>query len=269
MDLENKEMKEKQITAEIIMSSGPRKTDQDNELGEDAAGVFLTPEAGFFWVADGTSECPIIKDKDKKFNFSSRTLAQELGNSFRKHVINFSERTNIQAVLENSFKDVFAEWNQRIQEFLSKPENRDDLEKIWGSPISVIDFSTTFTCGMLSKTGMLHVALYGDSPLVVIAKQKSDYIVVCRSDPYHFYMRLHRKDNNYYFSTSTDIKIESKVYNDVSIVIAGSDGIGKLPELIKTQHATFPFQEIRDRIHKFIPKTHDDKTLCILSLEHY
>jgi hypothetical protein len=262
------------ITAEIMMTSGPRKSDADHELGEDAAGVILTQDSSFFWIADGTSECPSIPINlpvHGRYAFSSRSLAQEIGLSFRQYVGDLHkdyEDEAMRTILEKSFFDVRDKWNQILGEFLQRTESQNDLAGYFGKDALNLDFSATFICGALSKNGVLSTARCGDSLLLI--KQADGKITIPPIEPYRFFMRLNRKADGYDFTTSTDLKImQDSPFPDVTMVVAGSDGIGQLPYFIKQQQTRFPFKEIRGHISRFIAKTYDDKICCILSRERY
>ena len=128
------------------------------------------------------------------------------------------------------------------------------------------DFSSTFLCGVLTTSGYLQVACFGDSPLVV---NSANEIKVVRPQNYRFFMRLNREANKYFFSTSKTFNIETFYFEDTSFIVAGSDGVGRIPELVQALAGNFSFGEIRSKFALYNPNTKDDKALCILSLENF
>ena len=258
-----------------MMTAGPRK-ERDMGLGEDGCGLILTNDLCLFWIADGTSESTILKDSRLTINFSSRTLAQQLGQSFRKLVLENSERitervNNKQEVIENYLKstleDVKKEWSETLEKI--QIDSKGFLDKNFSKTI-IKDFSSTFTCGCLTTGGHLQMGCYGDSPFLV--KSGSEIIIV-KPENRRFFMRLNRGERAYYFSTSNTHEIQCYKYENVQFFVGGSDGIGQIPNLVKnligTGEGKFSFAEIRHKIILFDPKTQDDKTLCILSLESF
>lgn len=263
---------EKQIIAEVMMSAGPRKS-EDSGLGEDACGFIWRSDLCFFWISDGTSESAILEDKSCKINFSSRTLAQELGEGFRREILNMSrvkeKITEKEKIIDklliaslDRVRDVWSEQLNRIQR-----DNKNYLDSVFSEDASkCIDFSSTFLCGVITTGGDLQVGCYGDSPFVVKAGNKTSII---RPENYRFYMRLNRESDIYCFKTSNKHPIESYCFENVSYVVAGSDGIGRLPEFVKALDDNFSFGRIRNLLVPYEPNTKDDKAICLLSLENY
>lgn len=261
-----------QIVAEILMSAGPRK-DNDTGLGEDASGLILTHEHCFFWISDGTSESAILEDKSRKINFSSRVLAQDLGESFRKQIVGFSElrdRLNakenvIGQLLTESLDGVMVKWSEALDSIqVSHTEVlKDNFDESAGNSN---DFSSTFLCGVLTSAGQLQVGCFGDSPFLV---QISNETRVVRPNNYRFFMRLINNEGHYYFTTSNSYEIETYAFDDVRLLVAGSDGVGLIPELVKALSGKFSFSEIRSKFSFYDPRTKDDKVLCILSLDNF
>lgn len=263
---------EKQIIAEVMMSAGPRKSD-DSGLGEDACGLILRSDLCFFWIADGTSESAILEDANRKINFSSRILAQELGESFRKQTLNSTQLKQkldlkenvIGSLLESSLESVFESWSKKLHQVQSVSREYFD-ENFSEATGDIKDFSTTFLCGVLTTNGYLQVVCFGDSPFVV---NSANEIKVIRPQNYRFFMRLNRENNEYFFSTSKTFNTEIFAFEDISFIVAGSDGVGRIPELVQALAGKFSFSEIRSKFALYNPNTKDDKTLCILSLEKF
>lgn len=251
--------------AEVMVSAGPRK-DKETELGEDVAGVVISPSYAFFWIADGTSETPYLRDEQSKVFFSSRLLAQELSIRFRERIwIASLEELNNKEIskemVENCLDNVLQSWNKTLENI--NDESRKYLEKTFEERQGTsIDFSTTFLGGFLSQSGTLQVSFYGDSPLY--AKQGENSTII-REVNYRFFLRLNKNGDEYTFTTSKEHKIVSHVLENVDVVVVGSDGIGKLPEFIQAQSKSFPFRDIWNRLHKFSPQTNDDKSMCLIA----
>jgi len=277
-DLSEKSSKN-QITGELIISAGPRK-DDDVQLGEDAGGVIVGSNWASFWVADGTSESPTVMD------FSSRTMAQELGIHFVEELNkvsnndllnNLVNENNFAAMLlEKAFNSLLKEWDSTLSDVLKTERGRKTLNGIFKlddqkamevsrTHFEFIDFSSTFLCGLVSNKGIGQVALIGDCPLCI---GNDDGLKVYRLSNNRIFARMRRIPDGYRFDPS-DIsgEIITKKFTDTNIIVTGSDGIGKLPEFLEAQMKSFSWPDIRKRIHKFIPKSHDDKTFCLIHIK--
>lgn len=260
-----------QIIAEMLMSAGPRKS-QDIELGEDACGLIMRPRDCFFWIADGTSESAILEDEASRVSFSSRRLAHDLGAAFRTLALETPtlkdsavQQSLTEKLLRGSLEAVMQQWVDNLKQL--ENDERQFLNEAFndGSGDSK-DFSSTFLCGLLSTNSSLQMAAYGDSPFVV---KFNETIKVYRPKNYRFFMRLRREADSYAFSTSRDIRAESFCFENTRFVVAGSDGIGKLPEMIEALSGKFEFSDIRKHFALYRPRTHDDKSVCIVSLEGF
>ena len=264
------------ITAELLISAGPRK-DDDLPLGEDAGGVIVESSHASFWVADGTSESPVLKD------FSSRTMAQELGICFVEELSKISQTELLDriehdpslssTILERAFFSLFGAWQRRLSELLESENAGKAFENAFRlderteeltsrTHLEFLDFSTTFLGGFVSKNGTGQAACIGDCPLCVCVNND---LQVYRLSNSRIFLRLRRLCDGYRFDLpciSGDISAQS--FSDANLVIAGSDGVGMLPEFLKEQIKFFSWPIIRKRIHKFIPKSHDDKTFCVI-----
>jgi hypothetical protein len=265
---------EKQIIAEVMMSAGPRKS-EDSGLGEDACGLILRSDLCFFWIADGTSESATLEDKSHRVNFSSRILAQGLGENFRKQILNstqLKEKVNakedvISNLLKSSLDGVMEKWSELLNQIQST--DKVYLDSNFSEATGDIkDFSSTFLCGVLTTNGHLQVGCYGDSPFLVKSVGVDEPKII-RPENYRFFMRLNRGADNYFFNTSKNLNTESCCFEGISLIVAGSDGIGRLPELVQALAGKFSFGEIRSNFALYDPNTKDDKVLCILSLESF
>lgn len=262
----------RQIIAELLMSAGPRKQN-DSGLGEDAGGLLLNGDRCFYWISDGTSETAILENKDLRVDFSSRRLAQELGESFRLQIV-YSDVSKANITLEDkvigalliqSMNAVMLKWSSSLDEVLRA--DKSFLDKAFDSAVTDnMEFSSTFQCGVLTSNGILQVGCFGDSPFLIKKKNRTH---LYRPKNFRFFMRLNREDNLYSFTTSNEFAIEEYSFDEITFVAAGSDGVGRLLEFVHSMGPRFTFTRIRNKFSWFMPNTHDDKTLCILSLENY
>lgn len=261
------------IFAEILMSAGPRK-EADTGLGEDASGLIVTNKHCFFWISDGTSESAVLEDTEHNQRFSSRVLAQDLGESFRQQIPGLHDLQEklgknedvIRQLLFNSFNEVMDRWAVSLN--LIQAENPQFLSKTFDeNSANILDFSSTFLCGVLTVDGRLQVGCFGDSPFLV---QVNNETRVIRPKNYRFFMRLTKDvEGHHRFITSNNHEIETYSFDEVRLVVAGSDGIGRIPELVKALSSDFSFSDIRRKFSFYDPRTKDDKALCVVSLEEY
>ena len=272
------EQTKNRISAEIFVTAGPRK-DDDVALGEDAGGVIVEQNLAWFWVADGTSESPVLLD------YSSRSMAVQLGSHFvdevskipEMHLKNCVERdsTLISNLLEKAFYSLLDSWAISLKDLVESDNGKKIINKVFElnpetrevanrTHQDFIDFSTTFLCGLVTSSGAGVAACIGDCPLCVAGADGLN-IYPLRND--RIFIRLRRVCGGYKFDRnriSADITLQR--YTDAKLVMAGSDGVGKLPEFIEAQMKSFSWPEIRKHIHRFIPKSHDDKTFCVIHI---
>ena len=266
------------IKAELIVSAGPRK-DDDVALGEDAGGVLVESGHASFWVADGTSESCVLLD------FSSRTMAQELGINFVEELnkVSGDEILNLighdpsfcSRILKKAFSVLVDAWQSKASKFLESETGRKAFDNAFRvddrtaeltnrTHLDFVDFSTTFVGGLVSGKGTVQVACIGDCPLCV---GNNDELEVYRLSNNRIFLRLRKYGDGYRFDPgSISEVISTQSFSDANLVIAGSDGVGLLPEFLKEQMRHFGWSEIRKRIHRFVPRTHDDKTFCVIHL---
>lgn len=259
------------FSAEVHMTAGPRKAD-DQGLGEDAGGFLLAGKQMGFWVADGTSESAVIGSQ-----FSSRRLAQDLGREFadafrrtRRQNPNFPE-----LVVSGVISAVIDRWSNTLDDLMGTADGRDLLDQAFAldpddlamtgcTHHSHLDFSATFLCGRLSTEGALDYAISGDCKLLAHGR-KAARISYPES---RLFLRLRRMDSDSYrFITSDPRDLKVGGVADVTLVAAGSDGIGRLDAMMAAQLGRLPIGTIRDNLHRFAPGTHDDKTLVVIELE--
>lgn len=271
-------MANNKISAELFVTAGPRK-DDDIELGEDAGGIIVEGNCASFWVADGTSESPVV------MNFSSRSMAQELGFHFvdelnripKKELSVFVEQdpTLVSNLLKKAFDSFLNTWTATLIGLMESDKARKAIDSAFElkeqtrqvtsrTHHEFIDFSTTFLCGIVSARGIGQAACIGNCPLCI---GKANSLQFYRLSNNSIFARLRRVSEGYRFdpaSISEDIIVQK--FKNANIVVAGSDGIGKLPEFLTEQMKSFSWTDIRKRIHRFIPKSNDDKTFCVINI---
>jgi hypothetical protein len=272
------EQVKKRISAELFVTAGPRK-DDDIALGEDAAGVIVEQDLVWFWVADGTSESAVVMD------YCSRSLAMQLGSHFvdelsRIPVSNLTNRvehnsTLIPNLLQKAFNCLLDSWNSSLKRILESENRKKIIDRAFElDPETMrattrahkefIDFSTTFLCGLVTNQGSGVAACIGDCPFCI---GTTDGLHVYRLSNDRVFVRLRKTGDSYRFDRNrVSENIAFQRFCDATIVMAGSDGIGKLPEFLAAQIKSFRWPEIRKRIHRFIPETHDDKTFCVIHI---
>jgi hypothetical protein len=269
------------ITGEIMMTSGPRKTD-DNPLGEDAAGIILCQDHAAFWVADGTSESPNI------LSYNSRTMAQTLGIIFTeihqeigptKIIEGIQKGWNVpEVMLKKALSELRQEWQQKLRGYIENPQRRKHITEafkideetakiIKKRHLETIDFSTTFMCGIITNQGKGQIASIGDGPLCIKTKQTSD-IKVYRPKSRRIFLRLRKNGQKTGFDElQKNIEVGTKTFTDADLIIAGSDGVGQLPEHISRQSKNMSWKEIRRQVSSYAPKKYDDKTFCVIQIK--
>ena len=272
------EKTKKRISAELFITAGPRK-DDDIALGEDAAGIIVEQNQAWFWVADGTSESAVVMD------YCSRSLAMQLGSHFvdeltRIPVSNLINRvgqnsTLIPNLMQKAFNCLLDSWNSSLKRILESENRKKIIDRAFElDPQNMqattrdhkefIDFSTTFLCGLVTNQGSGVAACIGDCPLCI---GTSDGLQVYRLSNDRVFVRLRKTGDSYRFDRNRiSENIAFQRFCDATIVMAGSDGIGKLPEFLAAQIKSFRWPDIRKRIHRFIPKSHDDKTFCVIHI---
>jgi len=117
---------------------------------------------------------------------------------------------------------------------------------------------------VVTNRGTGVAACIGDCPLCV---DGAEGLNVYRLSNDRIFVRLRKTRGGYKFDRnplSEDITLQR--FSNANIVMAGSDGVGKLPEFLEAQMKSFRWPDIRKRIHQFIPRSHDDKTFCVIHI---
>jgi hypothetical protein len=268
----------KRISAELFVTAGPRK-DDDIPLGEDAAGVIVEQNLAWFWVADGTSESPVLLD------YSSRSLAMQLGSHFADELTKISAKQvadrieqnskMVSDLLQNAFDALLDSWTNSLNDSLKSDNRKNIIDSAFElgaeardatsrDHLEFVDFSTTFLCGVVTNHGTGVAACIGDCPFCV---DGAGGLNVYRLSNDRIFVRLRKTRGGYKFDRNPlSEDITPQRFSNANIVMAGSDGVGELPEFIKAQMKSFHWPDIRKRIHRFISKRHDDKTFCVIHI---
>lgn len=260
------------LCAEVFQTSGPRKC-SDDELGEDCCATFLSRDYAVFFLADGTGETPQLQLPNTSLVFCSRFLAQTLSlhtrNYFLSSTYSLLRATEFETYLRNAWSDTAKEWNELLDIQLPSLNNEQhlsilsaDWKRLIDSKVDFVDISTTFMCGGLHADGHACVVSAGDS--VCVVKGTSGYRMWHPRQHARLFMRLHLQPGRYRFEADQQFSVEAADWLDVEQVIAGSDGIGKIPNLIEAQ-GTIPFPKLLSRILRLRTQKCDDKTMCILT----
>ena len=256
---------------ELMVTAGPRKnfTDDANEgdfdLGEDSVGCFVKKDKTCFWLLDGTSDSPRLKDSEKKEFFSSRLLAQELGYHIQRLIWEKTLDTfNSQVVLENAFGCIKESWQKRINE-LSEAD-KDTLQKKVEEKTQLL-VSTTIILGMLAIDGSLDISQIGDSVIVVnpefvFPENKGRFFIIIKTDEKGELTITTSSDNSF-----EDTRCRTERLQDVESIILASDGVSKNTlAWLKIRKPDFRDPVFRKTISAIRQGTCDDKALCAIQI---
>ncbi len=262
------------LTCEIMMTAGPRKKplsepDSDRDLGEDVCGCITSFQEIFMWLLDGTSDDDSWKDPEtKREYFSSRLLAQSVGNVLRKNCI-INNTSTLEALMAQAISEVKVKWLQVIGQLPAQEKlhltNRIE-NKIFPH------CSTTALVAHLKSNGNIAACRTGDSQLLLFKNDNENgisYVDAATAgkseqgaDRLFFRLQLDEKQQFQIVSNQPvyDIVEEKNICN----AIAFSDGIGMATELLlKEQFSNNPHQ-VREEISYQLQATGDDKTICFI-----
>lgn len=251
------------IEAELFLTSGPRKpvddaNFHDTQLGEDAGGVLLRPDACYFWIADGTGE----GGKHREFN--ARVLAQELGATFGRVVRENNPAAagvTVENVLEEVLEATRREWSDRLAECRSKQPELYSVS---------FEVSSVFLCGWLTSKGELRLANYGDA---WSCYHDGEQIKGEERNHHRFFLRYHEAalpEGGVEWQIDTTAKHQHGLLeaDNVKWLVAGSDGVAKIKDCL--MHAPISAQKIalavRNMVRSMCFQSYDDKTLCFVRL---
>lgn len=253
---------------ELMVTAGPRKNfeedanDGDFGLGEDSTGCFIKRDRACFWLLDGTSDSPILKDSEKKEYFSSRLLAQELGWHIQdiiwsKPLDNFDSRT----VLENAFNHIKENWQRRIDE-LSETEKENLVKKV--EEKSQLLVSTTVILGILTIDGSLDISQVGDSVIVVNPE------FIFPENRGRFFVIISKNENGELIVNNNpfeDTRCQTEKPENIESIVLASDGISKNTlAWLKIRKPDFRDPSFRKTISAIRQGTCDDKAICVIQI---
>jgi len=266
------------IKTEILVSAGPRKdTGQaDTELGEDVAGMLALPRQTFFWLMDGTSDNVKLSEGATPYEeshiFSSRLLAQSMGQYIQKHIAQcFQDHVTLNMLLEQARDQVQKEWMQRINAL--PVEKKQAIKQLIQDGLKPL-CSTTAIIGRLLENGHLHVLRAGDSKVFPFIHNNGDGATLQHGfrfskDPTNDNDRIaFRLDYNQQEDTFqilfNNTKWAIETADDISLVFVFTDGIGRVVEAQLNSNNPGITEVIKQNIARIPQKTYDDKTLIVL-----
>ncbi len=267
---------------EMLMTAGPRKDELDIELGEDTCGFVTQGDQAALWLLDGTSLDACLRDPATgREYFSSRLLAQSIGNGLRKVLL---EKTTADQPLEQLIEETIAKvrnhWIGCLNEL--SPEARTILKRNIGNKYFPV-CSTTLLAVRLSLEGDLLAYRTGDSKmllfqspggLAVLPEKKAGELLPSDQD---FSTKRPESNDRIFFrivagqQEELDIDCHSPSYEvmrheNINSMIVYSDGVGPHTEhTLKNGYAQNP-AEAREAIIDQHQGTLDDKSICFLSI---
>jgi hypothetical protein len=270
------------LICEITTSSGPRKgmpSDRSSnlELGEDSGGVLsLAGQLGIMWIADGTS------DSTRIGSFSSRILAQELGQAFSTEILTHWARfrktkepnINLSEIVEKTVNKTKLKWSSRLKE---NPEEEKILVRSLSSlkqktpePGSIFyEFSSTFSAVVLDRKGNLNCVATGDSLTAIFKKEENQFFAFKKGG---VTFRLKIKGGKIICEKFLS-PLENYKTDETNFVILSSDGAKEtILSLTKNKKLLKPdlehFLLLKQKSIGTHPKTQDDKTLGLIGRIH-
>lgn len=270
------------LVCEISTSSGPRKgmpseRNSDLELGEDSAGALsLAGQLGVIWITDGTS------DSTRIGSFSSRILAQELGQTFSDEILTHWDRLrktkelniNLSEIVVETVNKTKTKWSSKLKE---NPEEEKALVRSLSSlkqktpePSSIFyEFSSTFSAIALDRKGNLGCVAAGDS-LAAIFKEEENQFFSFKKGGVTFRLRI--KGGRIVCEKFLS-PLENYQTSDTNFIILSSDGAKEtILSLTKDKKLLKPnlesFLSLKQKSIGAYPKTQDDKTLGLIGRIH-
>jgi hypothetical protein len=288
------------FVCELMMTAGPRKDDfEDVDLGEDVCGCISNSNEAIVWVLDGTSDADRkarvnnssvddeIPTSDKKslVYFSSRLLAQSIGNKIKK---SFAKKTteSLKEIVKKIITEVKEDWQKTFDE-LPADDKKELVETVKHK--SVIQCSTTVLVARLSINGELTAYRVGDSKMLVFEntalngirlvetelQEKSDE----KNDRIFFSLQLNKSDQSIRFVSNIDEddkpkkdeeerpKYQTASEKNISTIIYFSDGVGiKTQAYLKEEYKNNP-ESVRKEIIYQNQATEDDKSICFIEIK--
>jgi len=264
----DEKLKSAYFYTELMVTAGPRKNfnedanEGDYDLGEDVAGCFVKKENAFFWLLDGTSDSPILKDSEGKELFSSRLLAQELGCHIQDSIWSHSlDSFDSRAILESAFTSIRENWEKRFKEL---PQKEKELISQKITEKTRIIVSTTVILGRLTIDGTLDVSYIGDSVMVAhpdctFPEEKGRFFMVVETGETEEVIFKH--------NPFEDTRCHTESHEAIENVIVASDGINKNTiAWLKVRKPDFRNADFRKTIAAIRQGTCDDKAICVIQI---
>jgi len=268
------ETNETYFIGEIMMTAGPRKKpmsnpDSDKDLGEDVCGFISTTKEIFIWLLDGTSDDDSWKDPESRREyFSSRLLAQSIGNKLRNSFINKGPDP-LETMIAEAIDEVKLNWLKTIDEL------NDEVKQSLKDKIANKVFpqcSTTALIGHLQNNGELRAYRTGDSQMFLFSAGPQNELTYVETtlmeknekgvDRIFFRLQLDADQNFQIVSNKPEFDIVKE--NNIHTIISFSDGIGMATELLlKEQYKNDPAGIKREIIYQ-LQGTGDDKSICFI-----
>jgi len=266
------------IKTQIMISAGPRKEtgNTDTELGEDVAGTISLPKQTFFWLMDGTSDSVKLSVDGTPYEeshiFSSRLLAQSIGQFVQKHIAQcFDQKTTLDQLLMQARDHVQQEWTERINALpAEKKQAIIQLIQEGFKPLC----STTAIIGRLTENGHLYVLRAGDSKVFPFIQHNGEGTILqpgfkLSKDPTNdndrvaFRLDYNPEQNAFYILfNNTAWAIETA--ENINLAFVFTDGIGRVIETQLNSNNPGITEIIKQNIARIPQKTYDDKTLIVL-----
>lgn len=265
------------LTAEMFVSAGPRKSraagNGDSELGEDCCNCVITRDLAYVVIADGTSDQESIRLPDSRVKFSSRLLAQTVtacvGNALGDMALDEASDSELITRVESAWSASEALWKEWLQDAeectqAAHINSAQYVSQLFEERPQFVSFSTTLLIAALSVSGKAMIANFGDS-VWVVKHNSGNYVTYKNLTPGRLSMRLCVNADSLSIVANAMEPAGVKRLTEVSFIAAGSDGVGRLPELIIAQGSTQPRSEFMRRLLRYAPQTGDDKLFCLVA----
>jgi hypothetical protein len=275
---------------EAMVAAGPRKDaasssdrDAEGELCEDSVGFIVRNARWIFWLCDGTSGGHVFprvhlgNETALPFRFSSRSLAQSVGETFAAEASSaVSDPLDVSAteLMYAVFRKLEAEWQRRLAAYFKHVPADDTKTLLAALPrdaqsVPFARWSTTFLGGIFEEESRtLGVTSYGDSGLIVVAtphersrlvEPNSRRLILTVTFPNAGppQVQVHSGDDNAWTS-----------YSSVAGFIAMSDGVtprnASLNAFLPRVYANlgkFPLDRVREMLLELGYHSGDDKSI--------
>jgi len=253
---------------EVMSTAGPRKNFQENAregdvgLGEDVVGCFVRKNIAYFWLLDGTSDCPIFMTSDYKEIISSRLLSQDVAWNLQKIIWDNNSITNSEEVLKVATTNLKFDWQNKLDELSEEDRNR--LINYITEKTQIL-ISTTVIFGKLDIDGSLDVSRIGDS--YIITNPANDEPDV--KGRLFIIIKFSNDENKFIVESNSheDTRCQYFKKEKINTILLASDGLSLVTKNWlhgKPQNFTDPI--FRKTLSAIKHGTCDDKALCIIQI---